>query len=107
MSAARHFPRPASVRGRIAGSFLRGEQLTQLDALRRFGNFRLAADVETLRKRGWSITTEMIEVCTSDAGRCAEVARYSMPVEAIAEAGEEGRQYAEDTRLAENERRSA
>lgn len=105
--SALYFPPPHSVRGRIAGAFLRGDSLTQLDALRRFGNFRLAADVEALRKRGWSIITEDVEVVTSDAGRHAEVARYHMTQVAIAEAGDEGRKFAEAARLAEIERKAA
>lgn len=102
-----HFPDTETVRGRILGALLRGDKLTQQDALRRFSNLRLAADINVLRKSGWHIITEMVEVKTRDAGRRAEVARYHLPPEAIAEAYEEGKLFAEAARLAEIERRAA
>jgi hypothetical protein len=102
-----YYPRPDSVRGRILGAFLGGDRLTQKDSLRRFSDFRLAAHVESLRKRGWPIITESIEVVTGDAGRHAEVGRYSMPSYAVAEAGEVGQEFAEAARKAEIERRTA
>ncbi len=105
--SARHYPRPSSVRGRILGAHLRHESLTQQDSLRRFSDFRLAAHEEALRKGGWPIKAEMIEVDTRDAGRRSEVAQYHLPPDAIAEAGEEGQRFAEAARLAEIERRAA
>jgi hypothetical protein len=101
-----YYPSCESVRGRILGALLRGDSLTQQDALRRFSNFRLAADVEALRKRGWVIDTGMIDVTTRDAGRKSEVGRYTMPTDTIAAAGEFGSQYAESARLVEIARRA-
>lgn len=101
-----HFPKPYSVRGRVLGAHLRGESLTSLDAWRRFGGSRLAADVNVLRKSGWPIETEIVEVETKDAGRRSEVARYFLPSDAIAKAGEEGQRYAEAARQAEIIRRA-
>lgn len=90
-----YLPNPESVRGRILGALLRGEALTQQDALRRFSNFRLAADIHVLKHHhGWEINKEWIVVLTKDAGRKSEVARYSMSSEAIADAGEEGQKFA-------------
>lgn len=101
-----YFPSCKSVRGRILGALLRGDSLTQQDALRRFSSFRLAADVEVLRKRGWVIDTEMVDVITRDSGRKSEVGRYSMPSDAITAAGDFGSQYAETARQAEIARRA-
>lgn len=101
MDALPHFPKPATVRGRILGALLRGEALTQHESLRRYGDFRLAAHVDALRKRGWNIATEMIDVLTHDAERHAEVARYSMQKTDIDQAGEVGREFAEAARQAE------
>lgn len=100
-NASLYYPKHESVRGRILGAMLRGDSLTQQDALKRFSNFRLAADVEVLRKRGWSINTEMVDVTTRDAGRKSEVGRYSIPADAIEASGDEGRQFAESARQAE------
>lgn len=102
-----YYPRVESVRGRILGALLRGDRLTQLDALHRFGNFRLAADIEVLRRHGWQIQTDEIEVSTSDAGRRACVARYAMTDAAIAQAGEDGQRYGAAALVAEIERRAA
>ncbi len=102
-----YFPRPQSVRGRILGALLRGERLTPQDSLRRFSDFRLAAQIEALRKVGWAIKTEIVEVATRDAGRRAEVAEYHLLDGAIADAGEKGSRYAEAARHAEIARRAA
>lgn len=91
----RHYPRPGSVSGRILGALLRSESLTQQDSLRRFSELRLAARIEALRKNGWGIHTELIKVATKDAGRRAEVAKYTMLASEIEAAGDEGREYAE------------
>lgn len=102
-----YYPNVQTVRGRILGALLHGDSLTQQDALRRFSNFRLAADVEVLRKRGWAIDTKMIDVQTRDAGRKSEVARYSLAGDAIIEAGEVGREYAKAALAIEQQRRAA
>lgn len=101
----KYFPAAGSVRGRILGALLRREKLTPLDALRRFGNFRLAAAIEFLRKRGWHIRTEMVCVTTSDRGRQVDVARYSLPDQDIVDAGEEGQYFAVAAEIAERRRR--
>ncbi len=38
-----------------------GEGITPIDALQKFGCFRLAARIADLRKDGWDIHTEMVE----------------------------------------------
>lgn len=101
-----YYPSVESVRGRILGSLLRGEQLTQKDTLRRFSDFRLSSQVEALHKSGWPIFTEMIDVGTSDAGRRSRVARYQLRGEAIKAAGDVGRQYATAALAAEIRRRA-
>ena len=101
-----YYPSVESVRGRILGSLLRGEPLTQKDTLRRFSDFRLASQVEALRKSGWPIVTEIIDVDTRDAGRRSEVAQYRLCGEAIEAAGNIGRQYAAETLATEIRRRA-
>lgn len=102
-----YYPHCESVRGRILGAMLRGDSLTQQEALKRFSNFRLAADIHELGRRGWMIDSEMIEVTTKDAGRKSEVKRYWITGDLIAEAGDDGRMFAEAARHAEIERMAA
>lgn len=104
---ASFYPSADTVRGRILGSLLRHQSLTQKEAMIRFGSFRLAADVEVLRRRGWPIHTDIVMVTTSDAGRRSEVARYSLPTDSIEQAGKFAQDYAETCRLVEIERRAA
>ena len=57
----------------IAGYLLAGNSITQMDALRMFGCFRLASRINDLRNEGYDIATE--RVVTSNGKR---VARYRM-----------------------------
>jgi hypothetical protein len=57
----------------VLAALTKGEKLTPLDALRRFGCFRLGARIWDLKRAGYTISTEIIEV---DGG--ARVARYSL-----------------------------
>jgi len=50
-----------------------GGSLTQLDALNKFGCFRLASRINDLRKKGMAITTEMVKT-----GNGKSVASYSV-----------------------------
>ncbi len=89
------FPEQGSVRARILAALLRGEKLTQSDALRRWSTSRLASAICQLRASfGWQIMTVAIPVETRDNGRTATVARYSLPAFAIQQAGERGRKFA-------------
>lgn len=101
------YPPPASVRGRVLGSLLRGERMTGLDCWRRFGSSRLSGHVHVLRGLGWPIQTEESTVTTSDAGRPATVAFYSLNADSITEAGTEGQVYAATCASIERERRAA
>lgn len=101
------YPPPETVRGRVLGSLLRGERMTGLDCWRRFGSSRLSGHVHVLRGLGWPIQTEESTVTTSDAGRPASVAFYSLNADSIGEAGEEGQRYAEQCLRVEQERRAA
>lgn len=49
----------------IESLLLRGESITPIEALHRFGTFRLAAIVYSLRQKGLNITTTMIGPKTS------------------------------------------
>ena len=50
-----------------------GRTLTPMQALYEFGCFRLGARVEELRRQGWNVVTEMVEV-----GRGKRVASYRL-----------------------------
>ena len=52
-----------------------GERLTPLDALERFGCFRLGARIYDLRREGMKIESEMVE----DRATGKRYARYSLP----------------------------
>lgn len=86
------FPCPTSVKGRFLADLLRGDQVTHMDVWRRHGSSRAAHHVLRLRQAGFPILTREIEAPTSD-GRIALIAEYSLPNEAIAAAGELGRQF--------------
>ena len=58
---------------RIAVYLLAGNSITQMDALRMFGCFRLASRINDLRNEGYDIATE--RVVTSNGKR---VASYRM-----------------------------
>lgn len=53
-----------------------GNSITQLDALSLFGCSRLAARIGDLRKDGWSIQSEMVDVPTR--GGHTKVSKYWM-----------------------------
>ena len=58
----------------ILAALKRGETLTAMDALTRFGCFRLAARICELREDGWSIVSDDL---TLPSGKT--VAAYSLP----------------------------
>lgn len=58
---------------RILRALKRGQKITPLDALKRFGCLRLSGRILELREDGHKILTTMIEV-----GEDKKVARYSM-----------------------------
>lgn len=91
--AALCYPRPNSVKGRCLAALLRGERLTHKDVWLRFGSSRLAHHTWDLKRDGWLISTSDQTVTTSD-GRKSIIAVYALSTDAIAAAGELGRQYA-------------
>ncbi len=56
----------------IKGWLMNGRSLTTLEALERFGCFRLAARIANLRKQGIDIHTDIVEINDK------RVARYSI-----------------------------
>ncbi len=50
-----------------------GKTLTPMQALYEFGCFRLGARVEELRRQGWNVITDMVEV-----GNGKRVAQYRL-----------------------------
>lgn len=68
---------PTPIKSKIRDALIRGEELTHLTALQRYGTGRLAAIVHTLRREGMEIESAIVPVTTSD-GRVAHVARYWM-----------------------------
>lgn len=91
------YPTPGSVRGRVLAALLRGDSLTQADALRRWATSRLSSAIFQLRSEfNWPILTIEIDVETADCGRLATVARYMLPSHAILRAGARGQQFADE-----------
>jgi len=52
--------RHASQEEQVESALLRGESMTPLEALKRFGAFRLSAIIFNLREKGHDISTEMV-----------------------------------------------
>jgi hypothetical protein len=67
-------------------------QLTHYDVWERHGSSRASHHFMMLRRAGWPVITEEIDVPTSD-GRIAHIGLYSLPVEAIEAAGERGQEF--------------
>ena len=53
--------RSISQEEQIESSLLRGESITPLDALKKYGAFRLSAIIFNLRKKGHNIRTDMVD----------------------------------------------
>ncbi|MBK8760420.1 MAG: hypothetical protein IPM03_08285 [Sulfuritalea sp.] len=87
------YPSPATVKGAVLADLLRGDN-------------RASHHVLMLRRSGFPVVTDEIDVSTSD-GRIARIARYSLPAEAIAAAGERGQRFAQECARVEAERRSS
>jgi hypothetical protein len=54
--------KPESQNALIKGWLLNGHSITQLDALKMFGCFRLSARIANLREEGYDIVTEMVTI---------------------------------------------
>lgn len=100
-----NYPDSATVKGRVLGALLREEHLTHLDCWRRFGSARLSHHIYMLRGMGWQVEMAEQTVTTSDAGRAASIGIYNLAPAVIANAGERGREYAEECWRIEIERR--
>ena len=74
-----------SQKNQILKTLMKGQKITPHQALRNFGCFRLGARIYELKKEGWPIESEIIEVKTW-AGRnlvTKRVARYYITNEAL------------------------
>ena len=58
----------------IIEALKKGEKITPLDALGRFGCFQLPARIFEMKRAGYKIKTEMVELCNGK-----RVARYYLP----------------------------
>jgi len=86
------FPSPSSVKGRTLANLLAGEKITHMTVWLRQGSSRAFHHIMMLRRAGFPVVTEEIDVPTSD-GRTARIGLYSLPAEAIEAAGECGQQF--------------
>jgi hypothetical protein len=93
------YPDPVSVKGRTLANLLSGEKLTHYDVWERHGSSRASHHVLMLRKSGWPVITEEIDVPTSD-GRTARIALYSLSAETIEAAGERGQAFIAESKTA-------
>lgn len=101
------YPDPNTVHGQTLGAFLRGEQLTTLEARPRLHTTTITQAVQKLRGAGWPVVTERITVPTADGDRQANIGRYSLLPETIIDAGETGQRYAAECAQIKAERRAA
>ncbi|MBD9537308.1 hypothetical protein IB227_15775 [Stenotrophomonas sp. STM01] len=69
-------PVEGTARAAVLAALEAGQSLTQAEALREFGAFRLAADVHALKRAGWPIITTEVEVPTRRG--TSRVARYHL-----------------------------
>lgn len=67
------FPNPNSQEGFVLDALFNKNSLTQIDWLNCDGSWRLAASIDLLRQKGWSIETQML--CD---GRKRPIASYSL-----------------------------
>lgn len=88
------YPPPSTVKGRVLGDLLAGRTITHRDCWIEHGSSRLAHHVYALRRDGWPVDMVEREVPTSDSGRSAAIGFYSLPQDAIHQAGERGQRYA-------------
>jgi hypothetical protein len=100
------YPSPETVKGRVLADLISGMCLTHMDVWERHGSSRASHHVLMLRRAGFPIRTQEIDAKTRD-GRTARIARYSLPAEAIASAGERGRRFADECYRVEAERGTA
>ena len=54
--------KPESQNALIKGWLLNGHSITQLDALKMFGCFRLSARIANLREEGLAVVTDMVTI---------------------------------------------
>ena len=93
------FPAHGTQPARALSFLLTGNRLNPLEAWQRLGIYRIARSVFDLRALGWPVQTEHIDV-GNRFGEVCHVAEYSLPPDAIATAGDAGRQFVEDEREA-------
>ncbi len=99
MSAAVTYPSPTSVKAGVLADLLAGREITHLDVWREHGSSRAAHHVLMLRKAGWPVHTQEIEVETSQR-RHSFIARYSLHADAIEAAGDSGRRFVQQVAAA-------
>lgn len=92
-TSAFSFPHPSTVKGRVLGDLLAGRTITHKDTWIEHGSSRLAHHAYALRRDGWPVDMVEREVQTSDSGRTAAIGFYSLPQDAIDQAGERGQRF--------------
>ena len=91
---------------RLLAAFLGGRKINPLDGWQSLGIYRLSDTVYQLRKLGWPVITDNLDV-DNRFGEPCRVALYSLPDDSIEAAGEQGRKYAADRAMLDHERRVA
>jgi len=101
----RVFPRDhENVTGRILGALLRGEHMTYRDFRLRFGAHDPSSYIYKLQQEGWPIQSLNTIVSTSDDGHDEYGTVYWLNHKDIANTGDDGRAFAQLTRLVETSR---
>ena len=88
------FPTRGTQPARLLADLLRGRRVNPLDAWRRLGIYRLSDTVLQLRRLGWPVITDRLDVLNKFSEEC-HVALYSLPADAIEQAGDAGAKFIE------------
>lgn len=89
------YPKVGSLQSRALARLLRAQRLTHIDFQKITRSYRLASYIEQLYKKGWPIVSQRRTGKTKDpTGRYVSYSIYYLSLEAICQAGEQGRDYA-------------
>ena len=90
------FPSFGTQPARLLIALLRGRRIDPLAGWRSLGIYRLSDTVLQLRKLGWPVITDRLDVCNKFGEPC-HVAQYSLPADAIEQAGDAGATFIEQS----------
>ena len=87
------FPSHGTQAARLLATLLREGHIRPMKGLQALGIYRLADTVLQLRRLGWAVVTERLDV-VNHFGEACHVADYHLSAEIIEEAGSKGQEFA-------------